>query len=88
MRQEELSENNQNDKEQLDDEIMKSDLGESEDLRELEAEVEAEKLKILDLQNDIEECEDELVDEENEGESLDLNLISPLSSRRGSSEDN
>ena len=67
---------------------MKSDSGESEDLRELEAEVEAEKLKILDLQNDIEECENEMVHEENEDESIDLNLISPLSSRRGSSEDN
>jgi hypothetical protein len=67
---------------------MKSDSGESEDLRELEAEVEAEKLKILDLQNDIEECENEMVHEENEDESIDLDLISPLSSRRGSSEDN
>jgi len=78
IQQDELAEQNEQEPE---DEAMKSDSGESEDLRELEAEVEAGKQAIKDLEMDIDECGDDLGEEGSE--NCEDAVISSLS-RHGS----
>jgi hypothetical protein len=65
---------------------MQSDSGDSDDLRELEAEVEAGKLAIKDLEEDMENCEDDFDGEEN-GENSENDLISSLSRHASDSEE-
>lgn len=83
MKEEEITENHQY---QHEDQLMQSDSGDSDDLRELEAEVEAGKLAIKDLEEDMENCEDDFDGEEN-GENSENDLISSLSRHASDSEE-
>jgi hypothetical protein len=83
MKEEEMSVNHQENNE---DQLMVSDSEDSDDLRELEADVEAGKLAIKDLEDSIENGVEEFDGEEN-GENSDNDMISSLSRHDSDSEE-